>query len=411
MSYDVSNAWDNAGYRKFNKFDRDTNSYLLQKVTRKILVLTGKRGGYGAMKPMLRLLRDSPDFELQLVATDQHVNPRFGYTLQEIKKEFNVAATVDIEQLDASSKNRSKALGSCLTRMTDVFVDLAPDLCILYGDRGEVLVSAVAALHLNLPIAHIQGGDVSGSLDDSMRHALTKLAHLHFPATEESAKRIRRMGEEAWRIQVVGDNHIDLIVAGEYTPGPEVIAALGLNPQQPIVVVLQHPETTRPATAYCQAVETLEAVRQSGLQAVVIHPCSDAGHDGTIAAIEQLATPPQFQVHINLDAPIFWGLLSVSSVMVGNSSAGLIETPTFGLPSVNIGRRQIGRLHSENVLHVDHDRIAIAAAIDQALSASFVNTAKSCQKLFGDGMAGEKIVEALRRVSINDTLIQKTITY
>ena len=363
------------------------------------------------MKSLLRLLRDRPDFELQLVATDQHVNVRFGNTLQEIKKEFRVAATVDIEQVDDRPESRSRALGRCLERMTGVFVDLAPDLCILYGDRGEVLVSAIAATHLNLPIAHIQGGDVSGSLDDPMRHALTKLAHLHFPATEESAARIQLMGEEEWRIQVVGDSHIDQIVAGEYTPGSEVANMLSLNSREPIAVILQHPETTQPNAAYGQAMETLEAVRQSSLQVVVIYPCSDAGHNGTIAAIEQLATPPQFQVHTNLEAPIFWGLLSIADVMIGNSSAGLIETPTFGLPAINIGRRQIGRLHAENVLHIDHDRTAIATAINQTLSTSFIKTAKSCRKLFGDGTAGEKIVEALHRVPINDTLIQKIITY
>lgn len=363
------------------------------------------------MKPMLRLLRDSPGFTLQLVATDQHMNVRFGNTLQEIKKEFHVAATVDIEQSDDKPESRSRALGRCLERMTGVFVDLAPDICVLYGDRGEVLVSAIAATHLNLPIAHIQGGDVSGSLDDPMRHALTKLAHLHFPATEESANRIRLMGEEEWRIKIVGDSHIDLIVAGEYTPGPEVVDMLGLSSKKPIAVILQHPETTQPGAAYDQATETLEAVRQSDLQAVVIYPCSDAGHDGIITAIEQLATPPQFQVHTNLEAPIFWGLLSAANVIIGNSSAGLIETPTFGLPAINIGRRQIGRLHSENVIHVEHNRDVIKGAIAEALSKRFAIIAKTCKKPFGDGVAGKKIVTTLGEIPINDNLIQKRHIY
>lgn len=363
------------------------------------------------MKTMLRLLRDSPDFKLQLVATDQHMSVRFGNTLQEIEKEFAVTAAVDIEQEDDKPESRSKALGRCLERMSGVLKDLAPDLCILYGDRGEVLVSAIAATHLNLPIAHIQGGDVSGSLDDPMRHALTKLAHLHFPATKESANRIRQMGEEAWRIKVVGDSHIDLIVAGEYMPGAEVATMLGLSAQKPIAVILQHPETTQPSAAYDQATETLEAVRQSDLQAVVIYPCSDAGHDGIIAAIEQLAIPPQFQIHTNLEAPIFWGLLSIADVLIGNSSAGLIETPTFGLPAINIGRRQIGRLHSENVLHVEHDREIIRDAIGEALSEGFARIAKTCAKPFGDGKAGQNIVTRLREISINNNLIQKRNTY
>src|SRR5262249_26017915 len=152
------------------------------------------------MKPMLRLLRDDPQFALQLVVTDQHLNQKFGATIKEVQREFEVAAAVDMEQADGSPRGRAVALGNCALKMADVLADLRPDVCILYGDRGEVLATAMAATTLMIPIAHLQGGDVSGSLDEPMRHAVTKLSHLHFPATEESARRIRQMGEEEWRI-------------------------------------------------------------------------------------------------------------------------------------------------------------------------------------------------------------------
>jgi GDP/UDP-N,N'-diacetylbacillosamine 2-epimerase (hydrolysing) len=377
---------------------------------RRIMVLTGKRGGFGAMKPMLRLMQSDPEVELQLVVTDQHVSDRFGRTEREVRQEFDIAAAVDMRQADASPESRACALGRCLEGIARTLAALRPDICVLYGDRGEVLTTAIAATTLNIPIAHLQGGDVSGSLDDPMRHAVTKLAHLHFPSTEVSADRIRAMGEEPWRIHTVGDSHIDPIVAKEYSPPDEVARELDLDLSKPTVVVLQHSETTAPASSYDQMVETLSAVCDLDHQAVVIYPCSDAGYDGIIRAIDEIARPRQFRVRVNLDAPKFWGLLGFASVLVGNSSAGLIETPSFRLPAVNIGRRQIGRLCAENVLHVDHDRNAIRGAIETALSNSFHAVAASCGQPFGDGQAGRRVFEVLRDVPLDRRLLLKRLT-
>jgi GDP/UDP-N,N'-diacetylbacillosamine 2-epimerase (hydrolysing) len=379
--------------------------------TRKIFVLSGKRGGFGAMKPMLRRLRDDPDFTLQLVVTDQHLSERFGATIKEVEEEFTVAAAVDMEQADDTPRGRASALATCARQMADVIADLQPDVCVLYGDRGEVLATAMTAITLMVPVAHLQGGDVSGSLDEPMRHAITKLAHLHFPATEESAARIVRMGEEPWRVHVVGDNHIDSIVAGAYAPADRVCKLLDLDPAKPVVVVLQHSETTAPGAAYGQMAATLAAVRNAGHQTVVVYPCSDVGFEGIIRAIDEFARPPQFRVRRNLDAPIFWGLLAIASVLVGNSSGGLIETPSFRLPAVNVGRRQEGRMHAENVIHVDHDPSAVGAAIERALSPAFREIASHCRQPFGDGRAGERIVDYLRSAEPKSKLLVKRMTY
>ena len=380
--------------------------------TRKILVLTGKRGGFGAMKPMLRLMRAAADLELQLVVTDQHVSERFGRTIQEIEREFEVAAAVDMEQEGDAPHQRAKALGVCLSRMSDVLDRLRPDFCVLYGDRGEVLTTATAATTMGMPIAHLQGGDISGSVDEQVRHAVTKLAHLHFPSTAESGRRIEGMGEEPWRIHVVGDNHIDLIVAGEYAGRNEVAKALDLDLSKPVVVVLQHSETTAPDDSHAQMVETLVPVAELGLQTVVVHPCSDVGYGGVIKAIEELAAGPQFRVRVNLEAPVFWGLLSAASAFIGNSSAGIIETPTFRLPAINVGRRQEGRLHAENVIHVPHEREAIRRALHRALhDEDFRRTVKQCSQPYGDGKAGERVVEVLRKVPLDRALMIKRMTY
>lgn len=379
---------------------------------RKIFVLTGKRGGFGAMKPMLRLLRDDPDIELQLVVTDQHVSAKFGNTIAEVQQEFEIAAAVDMEQQGDLPVDRARALGVCLTRMSDVLAELRPDICILYGDRGEVLATAMATTSLGIPVAHLQGGDISGSVDEQVRHAVTKLSHLHFPSTQESGERILGMGEEPWRVHVVGDNHIDLIVAGQYASREEVSSLLDLDPAKPIVVVLQHSETTAPDAAYQQMVETLIPVRELGYQTVVVHPCSDVGYGGIIQAIEELAVGPQFRVRVNLDAPIFWGLLAMASVFVGNSSAGIIETPTFRLPTINVGRRQEGRLHAENVIHAPHERETIRATLQTALhNVEFREQVQNCSQPYGDGHAGERIVTVLKEAVLDKQLMIKRMTY
>lgn len=379
---------------------------------RKIMVLTGKRGGFGAMKPMLRLLRDDPAFELQLVVTDQHLDPRFGRTITEVEREFPIAAAVDMEQRDGTAVGRARALGVCATRMAETLDGLKPDLCLLYGDRGEILASAMAATALSIPIGHMQGGDVSGSVDEQVRHAVTKLAHLHFPSTQESAERIKKMGEEPWRVVVTGDHHLDLIVAGEYASQAEVIEATGIDPGQPVIVLLQHSETTAPDHAYQQMAETLIAIRDTNLQTIVVYPCSDVGYEGIVQAITEFATGPQFRVFKNLEAPVFWGLLAIADAMVGNSSAGIIETPCFHLPTINIGRRQENRLHAQNLIHVEHDRHAIMAALDRALNnASFRESVRTCRQVYGDGKAGWRTVEAIRNLPLDNRLLVKRMTY
>jgi len=212
------------------------------------------------MKPMLKILDDADDFELNLVLTDQHVSKKFGNTIEEVEKDFSVAAVVDMKQVDDTAVSRSSALGECMIGMSRVFKTLKPDVCILYGDRGEVLSTAQVATMFNVPILHLQGGDLSGSTDEQVRHAITKLSHLHCPSNMQSYNRIIGMGEEKWRVKVVGDNHVDLIVAGEFKGEECVRKEFDLDISKPIFVVLQHSETTAPELSYYQMSETLKAI-------------------------------------------------------------------------------------------------------------------------------------------------------
>lgn len=380
--------------------------------SRHIAVLTGKRGGYGAMKPMLRAMEGSPDIRLSLLVTDQHLNPKFGATISEIEKDFKIAAAVDMEQTDDSPRARASALGVCLTRMAEVLADLKPDILVLYGDRGEVLSTAVAAVTLRIPIAHLQGGDVSGNVDEVMRHAITKLAHLHFPSTETSGNRILAMGEEPWRVQVVGDNHIDLIVAGEYTDSAAVRERFSIPVGEAPLVVLLHSETTRMRDGYGDMRRVLEAVLDEKRRTIVVYPCSDHGYEDIVRAIHDHEGCPWVSVHKNIEAPDFWGLLSIAGAMVGNSSAGLIETPYFRIPAINIGERQRGREHGNNVIHCGYDPAELRAALDKALrDPGFRTEVANCAQLFGDGYAWRRIVERLKSVELDDGLLDKRLAY
>lgn len=375
---------------------------------RHIAVLTGKRGGYGAMKPMLRLLDNDPMFRLSIIVTDQHVNPQFGSTIEEVQRDFFVAGQVDMRQEGGSPRDRAKALGVCLTGIVDVLSDLDPDLLILYGDRGEVLAAAIASVTLRIPIAHIQGGDISGNVDEVMRHALTKLSHLHFPSTEKSAARIIAMGEDPEKVFVVGDNHVDAIVARGYTSSEQVRRKFRIADDEQPIIVLVHPETTRQRDGYADMTMLMNEVMRLGLRTIVVYPCSDHGYEDIVRAILDFTHNPLVSTHRNIDAPDFWGLMNIAKLMIGNSSAGLIETPYLGLHSINVGERQRGRDHASNVIHCEFEPSEIADALTCVIvHDERTEGARGINQLYGDGRAGERIVEILRSIEIGPRLVDK----
>jgi UDP-N-acetylglucosamine 2-epimerase (non-hydrolysing)/GDP/UDP-N,N'-diacetylbacillosamine 2-epimerase (hydrolysing) len=314
-------------------------------------------------------------------------------------------------QADGTAVERVAALGTCLREIAHTLAQLEPEILVLYGDRGEVLASAIAAVNLGIPVAHIQGGDVSGNVDELMRHAVTKLAHLHFPSSDESGRRIVGLGEEPWRVHVVGDNHVDPIVAREYADAGAVEDQLDLAPGERPIVVLQHPETTRARDNYTDMRETLKAVIERDVRTVVVYPCSDQGYDDVVRAIEERRGAPKLSIHRNIEAPYFWGLLARAAALVGNSSAGLIETPYFRIPAVNLGERQKGRQCASNVVHAEFGRANVAAALNRALDPAFSEIVAACEQPFGDGNAYRRIVDVLRSVETSPSLLDKRITY
>lgn len=382
-------------------------------MTRRICFLTGKRGGFGALIPTFQAVDRDPDLELVLIATDMHLSAKFGATIAEVETWVKNAVRVPLDQTDDRPVSRAQALGRALSGIATALEQIKPDIFVVLGDRGEVYAAVCAALHLGIPVAHIQGGDLSGNVDEMMRHAITKMSHIHFPSTHASAERIRRMGEEAARIHVVGDAHIDMMLRGGRTSGTAVRKKFNLDTAQPFALVLVHPETLRPETSYDNMKTVLDTLRQRRLRSLVVWPCSDHGYQGILDAIQEAEGDTLFSVYKNIDAPDFWGLQSEAAVFAGNSSAGLIEAPYFNLPFINIGLRQIGREHGANIIDVSNvNPAAFNTALDQALSKSFRDRLRSQPfTLFGDGKAAERMLHVLKTVELNPALFEKRMTY
>lgn len=377
-----------------------------------ICVWSGKRGGFGALLPTMELITADDDMRLSVVVTDQHLYEKFGKTISEVEARVTVAAAIDMGQTGDSNADRGEAVGVCLQKSVRVLEELNPDVLLVIGDRGEVFAACIAAHNLRIAIAHVQGGDISGSLDEPVRHAITKLAHIHFPSTEQSAERIRKLGEEAWRIHTVGDTHIDQIFLKTQPPETEIRERYKLPGSEPFILVLQHSDSTVATESREQIEETLAAVTSFGLRTLLVYPCSDQGFEGIIEGLNSRSDFPGVTVHQNIPAGDFIGLQKLAGCFVGNSSAGLIEAPYFGLPTVNIGDRQIGRERCTNLQDTPYDRDKIRTAIERALNdQAFRKACANIKPPFGDGTAYRQIVHALRETPIDGRLLNKRMTY
>jgi GDP/UDP-N,N'-diacetylbacillosamine 2-epimerase (hydrolysing) len=380
---------------------------------KKIAVITGTRAEYGILKPVIEAIQGRPELELLLVASGMHLSRDFGYTASEIENDgFPISARVEMTPEDDTPAAMAKSIGAGVTGMADAFRRLQPDIILLLGDRTEPLAATIAAAYMNTAVAHIHGGDVCGNIDDPARHAITRFAHIHFPATPQSAARIIRMGEEEWRVHMVGSPALDVILNEPAIDAQTLSQKLGLDLSSPLLVVVQHPVTSQADAAPGQIRETLEAVVELGYPAVVIYPNSDAGGRSMIDVIRQYEKYPFIKVFPSLPRPEYLGVMRVASVLVGNSSSGLTEAPSLGIPVVNIGMRQEGRERGDNVIDAGHDKKEIIEAIKKAMTdKKFLTVVKKRRSPYGDGKASPRIAGILSQVEITPQLLQKRITY
>ncbi len=384
----------------------------MRPTARKIVYVTGTRADYGLMKSVLNAVRNHPKLELTLIVTGMHLMSEFGETIKEIKKdgfEYEIANFVYQED---NKPAMAEFVGNCIVGILQIVKKIQPDIIIVLGDRGEMLSGAVTGVYCGIPVAHIHGGEVSSTVDEIARHAITKLAHIHFPATQNSAKRILKMGEEAWRVHVVGAPSLDTILNAPLIKKDELGKKYHLDFKEPILLAVQHPVSMEISDCEFQIEQTLEAIKKLQLQCVWIYPNADAGGRVMVQRIRKYENLPFLQTYKSLPYEDYLSLMGIASVMIGNSSSGIIESASFRLPVVNVGTRQKNRERGENIIDVGYDKHEIVRAIEEALyDKKFRERVQHCKNPYGDGKTGHRIADILAGVRIDRKLLQKQITY
>ncbi len=375
---------------------------------RKIVYITGSRADYGLMKNVLEEIEKSLMTELTIIATGMHIMPEFGETASEIiKDKFNVVQIHERYEKD-DLESMAKFIGRLTVRLSEKLAEIKPDIILLLGDRGEMLAGAIVGSYMNIPVAHVHGGDISRTVDDSARHAITKLSHIHFPATKKSAERILQMGEEPWRVHVVGAPGLDAILKEQLIEAKKIGEKYNLDLSKPILLMIQHPVTTEIESAAFQIKETLDAIVELKHQTILIYPNSDAGGRRMIEIIKKYEKYPFIKTFKSIPHKEYLSLMKVANVLVGNSSSGIIEAPSFHLPVVNIGTRQEGRERGENVIDVGYDKKQIKNAVETCLyDKSFIEKTKNCVSPYGTGGASKKIAKILAETRISRKLLEK----
>lgn len=378
---------------------------------RTIACMTATRADYPRVKAVLQEICRRESLRLRLIVTGMHLVQTFGLTVREIEADgFDIAARVPMYDGDDTPHGMARAAARATAGIADALASIAPDIFLVTVDRVETLAAATAGALMNLPLAHIQGGEVTGTIDESLRHAVTKLAHVHFPATQDAARRIVKMGEKPEHVHAVGCPYIDLIERLDYRSKADLAIQYKFDPQRALILFTQHPVTTEYGQAAEQIQATLQALeRFPEAEIVAFHSNADAGGREIIAAMQR---HKRLHLFPNVHERDFLSLMKCADVMVGNSSAGIREAPSMKLPAVNIGSRQQGRERAMNVLDVPHDPDQIAEALKRALTdGAFRDTLRSLTNPYGDGRAAPRIVDVLESIELGPQLIQKRITY
>jgi UDP-hydrolysing UDP-N-acetyl-D-glucosamine 2-epimerase len=375
---------------------------------RTIAVITTSRADYSHLYWPLRELSAHPDVELKIIAMGAHLSPDFGGTIQEIERDgFEIAERIECLLSSDSDLGMAKTIGIATLSLADVLGRMRPDLLLLIADRYEMLAPASVALALRIPIAHIEGGEVSeGAIDDAVRNALTMMSHIHFTSTHGARERVIAMGEEPWRVHRAGAPSLDHLRRRTLYRREQIETRLGIALKSPTVLVAYHPVTLARDTV-CEADSLFAALQTLPDQILFCYPNADAGSRNLIQRARALAASRDAHVFVNLDALTYWSLLKQVDVLAGNSSSGIMESASFALPAVNIGVRQQGRERAQNVLDAEADTSSILAAIARAKSPEFRRRLQSVTNPYGEGIASEKIVEVLTTVPLGEELLMK----
>jgi UDP-hydrolysing UDP-N-acetyl-D-glucosamine 2-epimerase len=392
---------------------------------RKIAIFTGNRAEYGLQYPIIKAVASHPELEYYLLVSGAHLDEEFGRTKDEIERDgIKVYGEVKLDSSGDDVLSTARSIGSGILSLSDRLDEIKPDILVVYADRFEGFSAVITGSQMNIPTAHIEGGDLTegGALDDSVRHAMTKLSHIHFTTNEQAAERVRGLGEEAWRVFNVGFPALDLISEENYATPEELVSAYGLDISKPLLVFTQHSVTTEFELASDQIRPSLVALRrlaEDGMQVVITYPNNDAGGKAIIEEIEahRPSFPENVQIHASLGRYNYHGMLNICGqvgrgVCVGNSSSGIKETPAFCCPTVNIGSRQKGRLRAGNVLDAPYDADVLVELCQKAVNDDeFLKLCRSAKNPYGVGGAGRAIADTLSSIELGTRILRKKMTY
>jgi len=377
---------------------------------RKIGIVTVGRSDYGLYYPLLKKISSRPDLKLLLYVTGMHLSPEHGNTIEMIQKDsFPITAKVDMLLASDLPLSIAKSMGIGTMGFAQVFEDHKPDILVVLGDRFEMHAAAIASIPFNIPIAHIHGGELTyGAFDDYFRHSLTKLSHLHFASTQVYADRIKRMGEEPWRVIVSGAPGLDNILGFPRLKKKELEQRYGLDLSKPIILVTFHPVTREYEMTENYIIDLLKALEGfTTFQIIFTCPNADMGNKIIVEHIKQFVQGHHAFMINNFGQQAYLSVLENVSVMVGNSSSGIIEAASFKLPVVNIGNRQAGRIKAKNVIDVGYSVPDIESGIKKAVSKYFLNSIQDIVNPYGDGKASDCIATTLETIDLERLQIKK----
>lgn len=380
---------------------------------RKICIVTGTRAEYGLLFRLMRMVQKS-QMELCIVAAGMHLSHEFGNTAKQIEQDgFHIDERVDMLFSNDANAAMAKSIGIGIYGMSQAIENVDPDIVVVLGDRVEAFAGAVSAVGQNKILAHIHGGErTRGGLDESMRHAITKMAHLHFASTEANKKRIIQMGERPEHVFNVGAPGLDGIISSSLPDFECLRKEVGKELKRPFVLLVQHSVSTESECAEEQMIATLEALEETGYPVLCLYPNSDSGGRRIIAILERYKSKPWMTLVKSLPREMYLSAMKHAAVLVGNSSSAIIEAPLFHLPAVNIGERQDGRERADNVVDVPHKKREIFEAVKKTVEdVAFRERINICKNPYGDGKASELMTDVLRRIELNPCLLKKQITY
>ncbi|HET8719422.1 MAG TPA: UDP-N-acetylglucosamine 2-epimerase [Candidatus Nitrosotenuis sp.] len=378
---------------------------------KKILFVTERRADYSKLRPVIKAVKESSKFDYYLVVTGSHLLRKYGYTINEIKKDgFKIYKKFKMfyENEGDDPSVMTKAFGRAVFSLTNIIKSLKPDIVFSGFDLGGNFAAAIIGAHMNIHVAHLEGGEMTGTIDEPIRHATSKFSHIHFTSSDDATKRLIKMGEDPKNIFTVGNPSLDAIRSIKLSPRSDLEKEFGIDLNKPLILVVQHTVTTEFSDIDRYFLETIQAIKELGIQSIIIAGNIDAGSK----KIKKIIENSQITYYDHLPFEKYISLLRYSSAIVGNSSSGIMEAPFLHIPSVNIGTRQEGRSKAKSIINVGYDKDQIKKAIKKATTdKKFLSSVKRQENRYGDGNAAKKIVGILENLDLKKIPIQKKLSY